>query len=121
VQTAYTERLLRTFDIWDEVLTVATPMIPGTRLVKADCPEPPSPTLQRRYRCIIDSISYLVQMMRCDMAFAYDQLSLFLHNPGPVHMTVAELALAYVRGTHDQGLSCCDPGAENQNVLTGVG
>jgi len=94
-------------------------MIPGTRLVKADCPEPPSPTLQRRYRCIIDSISYLVQMMRCDMAFAYDQLSLFLHNPGPVHMTVAELALAYVRGTHDQGLSCCDPGAENQNVLTG--
>ena len=38
VQTAYTERLLRTFDMWDEVHTVATPMIPGTRLVKADCP-----------------------------------------------------------------------------------
>jgi len=53
------------------------------------------------------------------MASAYDQLSLFLHNPGPVCMAAAERALAYVQGTHDQGLSCCDPGAENCNVLTG--
>jgi len=53
------------------------------------------------------------------MAFAYGQLSLFLHNPGPVHMPAAERTLAYVRGTHDQGLSYCNPGAENCNVLTG--
>jgi len=53
------------------------------------------------------------------MAFAYSQLSLFLHNPGTVHMAAAERALAYVRGTHDQGLSYCDPGANNCNVLTG--
>ena len=53
------------------------------------------------------------------MAFAYGQLSLFLHNPGPVHMTAAKRALAYVRGTHDQGLTYCDTGAENRNVLTG--
>ena len=53
------------------------------------------------------------------MAFAYGQLSLFLHIPDPVHMAAAKRALAYVRGTHDQGLSCCDPGAENRNVLTG--
>ena len=53
------------------------------------------------------------------MAFAYGQLSLFLHNPGPVHMVAAERALAYVRGTHDQGLSYSDPGADNRNVLTG--
>jgi len=53
------------------------------------------------------------------MAFAYGQLSLFLHNPGPVHMVAAERALAYVRGTHRQGLSYYDPGAENRNVLTG--
>ena len=99
--------------MWDEVHTVATPMIPGTRLVKADCPATPSPTLQRRYRSIVGSISYLVQMTRCDMAFAYGQLSLFLHNPGPVHMAAAERALAHLRGTHDQGLSYCDPGAEN--------
>ena len=34
-------------------------------------------------------------------------------------MTATERALAYVRGTHDQGLSCSDPGADNCNVLTG--
>ena len=50
--------------------------------------------------------------------FAYGQLSLFLHNPGPVHMATTARALAYVRGTHDQGLSYCDPGAEKRNVLT---
>jgi len=53
------------------------------------------------------------------MVFAYDQLSLFLHNLDPVHMTTAERAPASVRGTHDQGLSYCDPSAENRNVLTG--
>ena len=63
MQTAYTERLLCTFDMWDAVHTVATPMIPGTRLVKADCPETTSPTLQRRYRSIVGNIGYLVQMM----------------------------------------------------------
>jgi len=43
VQTTYTERLLRTFDMWDEVHTVVTPMISSTRLAKADCPDTPSP------------------------------------------------------------------------------
>jgi len=42
-----------------------------------------------------------------------------LHNPGPVHIATVERVLAYVRDTHDQGLSYCDPGAENRNVLTG--
>jgi len=113
VQTVYSERLLCTFDMWDEFHTVATPIILGTHLVKADCPATPSPTLQRRYHSIVGSIGYLVQMMRCNMAFAYGQLSLSFHNPGPVHMAAGERALAYVRGTHDQGLLYCDPGAEN--------
>ena len=123
VQTAYTERLLRR----DEVHTVDTPMIPGTRLVKADCPATPSPTLQRRYHNIVGSIGYLVQMTGCDMDFAYGQLSLFLHNPGPVHMRVAERALAYVRGTHDQGRlhlskdSCARTFLENSSPTAAAG
>jgi len=118
VHTAYTEYLLCAFEMWDE-FHIVTPMLPGTRLVKTDCPDTPSPTLQRRYRSIVGSIGYLVQMTRCDMAFAHGQLSLFLHNPGPVHMAAAERALAYVRGTHYQGLSYCDPGADSRNILTG--
>jgi len=34
-------------------------------------------------------------------------------------MAAAKRALVYAQGTHDQGLSYCDPGAENQNILTG--
>ena len=119
VQTAYTERLLHTFGMWDNVHTVATPMEPGTRLVKADCPLTPNLVLQRRYRSIVGSIGYLVQMTRCDLAFAYGQLSQFLHNPGLVHMAAAERALAYVRGTADWGLTYYDLGADKRNVLTG--
>jgi len=62
VQTAYTKQLLSTFDMWDEVRTIATHILPGTHLVKADCPDTPRPTLQRRYTSIVGSISYLVQM-----------------------------------------------------------
>ena len=105
--------------MWDNVHTVATPMEPGTRLVKADCPLTPNLVLQRRYRSIVGSIGYLVQMTRCDLAFAYGQLSQFLHNPGLVHMAAAERALAYVRGTADWGLTYYDLGADKRNVLTG--
>jgi len=61
--------------MWDEVHAVATPMLLGTRLITGDCPDISSPTLQRRYRIIVGSIGYLVQMTRCDMAFAYGQVS----------------------------------------------
>lgn len=74
VQTAYTQRLLRTqaFSMWDDVHPVATgtPMEPGTsECESADCADTPNPTLQRIYGSIVDSIGYLVQMTRCDLAF----------------------------------------------------
>ena len=40
VQTAYTERLLRTFGAWDNTTPALTPLAPGQRLVAADCPDP---------------------------------------------------------------------------------
>jgi len=105
--------------MWDEIQTVVTPIFPSTRLVKEDFSDIPNPILQRRYCGIIRSIGYLVQTMRCDMAFAYGQLCLFLHHPDPVHMTAPERTLVSVRDTHDQGLSYCDPGADHRNVLKG--
>ena len=62
MQTACTERLLRSFEMWDEIHFIATPMLPGPCRVKADCPDTPSPTLQCRYQSIVSSIGYLVQM-----------------------------------------------------------
>ena len=63
VQTAYTERLLRTFSAWDATPAL-TPLQPGQHLVAADCPEPSAldPALHNRYHSIVGSISYLVQM-----------------------------------------------------------
>ena len=37
--------------------------------------------LHNRYRSIVGLIGYLVQMTRCDLAFAFSQLSQFLHRP----------------------------------------
>jgi len=64
--------------MWDEVHGVDTPMLLGTRLVTADYPDTPSPSLQSRYRSIIGSIGYLVQMTLCDMAFCLWSTQLIL-------------------------------------------
>jgi ribA/ribD-fused uncharacterized protein len=120
VQTAYTERLLRTFGMWD-CSPALTPLAPGQRLVVADCPPVGSvdAALHNRYRSIVGSIGYLVQMTRCDLAFAFSQLSQFLHRPGPVHLAAAEHVLRYLCGTHDAGLNYSDPGPDQRDVLYG--
>ena len=75
VQPAYAERLLRTFEMWDA--HPQTPLASGLHLIKADCParDAIEPALHQRYRSIAGSIGYLVQMTRCDLAFAFSQLS----------------------------------------------
>jgi hypothetical protein len=60
-------------------------------------------------------------MTRCDLAFAFSQLSQFLHSPGPVHLYAAEHVLRYLRGTHDAGLHYCDPSLGDRDVLYGWG
>jgi hypothetical protein len=40
-------------------------------------------------------------------------------SPGPVHLAAAERALAYLRGTYNEGITYCDPGEERRNKLTG--
>ena len=58
-------------------------------------------------------------MTRPDLAFTYSQLSKFVQSPGPVHLAAAERALAYLRGTYNEGITYCDPGEERRNKLTG--
>ena len=65
-------------------------------------------------RSITGCISYLVNMTRPDLAFAYSQLSKFVQRPGPVHLAAAERVLAYLRGTYDQVITFCDPGKARQ-------
>jgi hypothetical protein len=78
------------------------------------------PALHSRYRIIVGSIGYLVQMTRCDLAFAFSQLCQFLHQPGAVHLAAAEHVLRYLSGTHDAGLNYSDPGPGQRDVLYGL-
>jgi hypothetical protein len=67
----------------------------------------------------VGCLSYLVNMTRPDLAFTYSQLSKFVQSPGPVHLAAAERALAYLRGTYNEGITYCDPGEDRRNKLTG--
>ena len=118
VQAGYAERVLRTFGMWN-CNPVLTPLDPNVRLTKRDSPEVVDPRLHRRMRSIVGCLSYLVNMTRPDLAFTYSQLSKFVQSPGPVHLAAAERALAYLRGTYNEGITYCDPGEERRNKLTG--
>ena len=117
-QKGYAERILQLYWFWD-CHTVKTPLAPGVRLSKNDCPETVNPDLHRRYRGIIGHLSFLVQMTRPDLAYAYAELSKFCQCPGMVHMQAAERVLQYLRLTYDQGITYRDPGPTLRNKLLG--
>ena len=58
-------------------------------------------------------------MTRSVLAFTYSQLRKFVQSPGPVHLAAVKRALAYIRGTYNEGITYCDPGEERRNKLTG--
>jgi hypothetical protein len=118
-QSVYAQKVLQIYGCWDNVTPVSTPLQPGVRLSMADAPDVVDPELHRRYRGITGHISFLVTMTRCDLAFAYSELSKFLHCPGPVHLQAAERVLHYLRGTYEDGLVYSDPGPKRRNVLAG--
>jgi hypothetical protein len=117
-QSGYAERVLKLYSLWDAP-PVKTPMRPGERLSKNDCPQVVNPALHCRYRGIIGHLSFLVQMTRPDLAYAYAELSKFCQCPGLVHMQAAERVLQYLKGTFDVGITWSDPGDLSRNVLGG--
>ena len=60
VQAGYTERVLKTFGMWD-CKSVVTPLDPNNRLSKREWPEVIDPIVHHRYRSIDGWLSYLVQ------------------------------------------------------------
>jgi len=117
-QSAYSERILRTYQAWD-FNPVKTPLEPGKRLTKRDSPSVVDPALHRNYRGFVGHLSFLVQMTRPDLAFAFSELSKFLQAPGIKHWQSVLRTLQYLRGTYDQGITYSDPGRSKRNVLEG--
>jgi hypothetical protein len=70
-QKHYAEDVLRAYDYW-ECVPALTPMIPGARLTQEQCDpvtDPhPEPAFHRRYRSIVGSLGYLLNMTRPDLA-----------------------------------------------------
>ena len=100
-QTHYSIDILKTYGHWDST-PAPTPMIPNTRLRKEDCDMNPDPAAHRRYRGIVGSLGYLVNMTRPDLAWAYSELSKYVQFPGKPHMLAAEHVLRYLRGTYNK-------------------
>ena len=79
-------------------------MTPGSRLTKEQCDPNPEPAFHRRYRGIVGSLGYLVNMTRPDLAWSYSELSKYVQNPGKAHMDAAHHVLRYLRATYDQAI-----------------
>jgi hypothetical protein len=102
-QRHFAEDVLRMYEMWDCVPAL-TPMRPGIRLTKEQCDTKPDPAFHRRYRGIVGSLGYLVNMTRPDLAWSYSELSKYVQSPGKDHMDAANHVLRYLRGTFDQAI-----------------
>jgi hypothetical protein len=102
-QRHFAEDVLRTFEMWD-CIPALTPMKPGTRLTKEQSNSSPDPAFHRRYRGIVGSLGYLVNMTRPDLSWSYSELSKYVQYPGQAHMDAALHVLRYLRGTYDQAI-----------------
>eukprot|EP00961_Rhodomonas_salina_P146276 1969005-Rhodomonas_salina.1 len=58
-------------------------------------------------------------MTRCDLAFAYAELSKFVQLPGPEHLKAAERVLLFLHGSYEDGLTYSNPGPTRRNKLLG--
>ena len=76
-QRHFAEDVLRTFDMWD-CIPALMPMKPGTRLTKEQSNPSPDLAFHRRYRGIVGSLGYLVNMTRPDLAWSYSELSKYV-------------------------------------------
>ena len=88
-QKHYAESILRTYDSWD-IAPSSTVLPPGKLLENGDTIIIPDKIFHLRYRGIVGSLGYLVNMTRPDLAFAYSEVSKYVQCPQPAHMLVAQ-------------------------------
>ena len=99
----YAEDILLTFGFWDGH-PLSTILAPHTRLTKDDCDPSPDRAFHLRYRDIVDSLGYLVNMTCPDLVFAYSEFNKYIQSPVLPQMHVAEHVLHYLRDTFDKSL-----------------
>jgi histone deacetylase 1/2 len=79
---------------------IASPVIPGSRLLLYDGDPFDNPSL---YRSVVGSLQYLT-LTRPDIAYAVNQVCKFMHRPTTVHWIAVKRILRYLKGTMNHGL-----------------
>jgi hypothetical protein len=95
-----------------------TVLPPNLRLRKEDCDLHPDHDFHSRYRGIVGSLGYLVNMTRPDLAFAYSELNKHVQFPDTLHMTTTDHFLRYLGGTYEKGI-LFSRGIKHSNLLWG--
>ena len=104
------------------IITLLPRFFPPTFVLrKEDCDLHPDRAFHSRYRGIVGSLGYLVNMTPSDVAFAYSELNKYVQFPGKLHiMAAADHVLRYLRGTYEKGI-LFSRGIKQVNILWGSG
>jgi hypothetical protein len=99
-QSHYTEKVLKKFNHYDYE-PMRTPYDSSIHLKKNSG----SPVSQSEYAKIIDSVMFLMNCTRPDIAYAVSRLSRYTHNPAREHWNTMTRLLKYLKGTMNLGLT----------------
>lgn len=98
-QRKYTLELLNRFDMVS-CNSVLVPMVPGTKVCRAENDELADETV---YKQLIGSLIYITAT-RPDIMYAVSLLSRYMSKPSQAHMMAAKRVLRYLQGTADFGI-----------------
>ena len=98
-QAHYIEKILEKF-FDSNCPFVSTPYDPNLHLKK----NTGHYVLQREYAQIIQSLEFLTNYTRSDIAYAVNKLSRYTSNPDESHWTALKVVLSYLKGTIAYGL-----------------
>ena len=110
-QEHHSRKIITKAGLTSEANTVDTPLVPGVKLTKKDCPSEDERAVMEDdrawYMSILLSFIYLIAWTRVDLAEAVAKLCRFMHNPGKSHITALKRVVRYLAGTATWGL-CFD-------------
>ena len=104
-QEAYVNKMLKVFGM-EQCKPIATPM-DKNKLTKQDCPQTQEEQNEMRdipYKELVGSLLYASVTTRPDIAYAVNQVSRFMSNPGMKHWQACKRILRYLKGATKTGL-----------------
>jgi hypothetical protein len=97
-QAAYTRDVLRRHDM-ATCNAVRTPILPGSKLVKAAEGYQATAEMTRKYQSGVGALMYASVCTRPDIAYAVGELGQFASNPDKSHHAALQHCLRYLQGT----------------------